>query len=93
MEKEWAEACWKYNKKMCKMIEEKGHELGTHTHNYPTRTGIQEGDSFDIREIVTVSDSKFIPYNMLDEDEELFERTMNELLHISCENEAIKIKK
>lgn len=48
VEKEWAEACLKYDKKVCQMIEERGHELGTHAHNYIERVGIQKNDSFDV---------------------------------------------
>jgi len=53
---------------------------------------LSEGSLFDIREIVTITDSKFIPYKLLEENDDIFEKKMNELIHISVENEAIKLK-
>jgi len=51
-----------------------------------------EGSSFDVREILTVADSQFIPYKLLDENDKDFEKMMNELVHMSVENEVIKIR-
>ena len=46
VEKEWAEACLKYNRSVCENIEKRGHELGTHVHNYSDRVGLNKTDTF-----------------------------------------------